>query len=293
MIRRLSLLEGAIDYAGLFPPASLSLAEALASYGRYRMEGDAWALGGFVIPAGRLREFQENADRSMLPETPWPLSIILPADHSEGLAQVEAFLAANMPKVGRVSAIEAKIQEPGMARALADVIPAGIDLFFEIALTDDTERLVQAVAATGRFVKYRTGGVVADSIPQPGELLRGLEAVVAARVPFKCTAGLHHPVRGSYSLTYEPGSAVAVMHGYLNVLLTTGFLMAGWGPDRVLPVLLDTSAESFEVSESGVAWRGEVLAERAIEHLRSGGFRSFGSCSFREPIDELALLPVS
>ena len=107
MIRHLGVLDGAIDYAGLFPPASLSLAEAMASYGRYRTEGDAWALGAFVIPAGRLREFQESANRSTLTGTPWPLSVIFPVSHGEGLAQVDAFLAADTSKAGRISAIEA------------------------------------------------------------------------------------------------------------------------------------------------------------------------------------------
>jgi len=293
MIQRLRLLEGMIDYAGLFPPASLSLTEAMGRYETYRTGEDAWALGGFVLPAGRLEEFQRSANRAPPKGRPWPLSITVPVDHGEGLAQVHAFRAADTSQSGIISLIEAKVRTPEMAQTLVDATPAGVDLFLEVDLTDLTESLVQGVAGAGGFVKFRTGGVTPDAIPKPEHLLRGLEAVVAAGVPFKCTAGLHHPVRGSYPLTYEEGSTVAVMHGYLNVLLAAGFLMEGWRPERALAVLLDSAAESFEMSADRVAWRGESLAEGAIEHLRRGGLRSFGSCSFREPIDELALLPVS
>src|SRR5438105_2128275 len=50
------LLTGLIDYAGLFPPAQLSLAEALRNYLRYRVEPEGWMLGRFVCPAARLGE---------------------------------------------------------------------------------------------------------------------------------------------------------------------------------------------------------------------------------------------
>ena len=49
-----TLLRGAIDYAGLFPPAQLSMAEAVANHADYLASGDAWALGRFV--GGRRRK---------------------------------------------------------------------------------------------------------------------------------------------------------------------------------------------------------------------------------------------
>ncbi len=44
------LLSGLIDYAGLFPPAAVSMADAVANYAAYRTSADAWALGRFVLP---------------------------------------------------------------------------------------------------------------------------------------------------------------------------------------------------------------------------------------------------
>src|SRR5256885_6068138 len=51
-----ALLEHVIDYAGLFPPARLPLAESLRNYLAYRASGQSWMLGGFVCPVGRLSE---------------------------------------------------------------------------------------------------------------------------------------------------------------------------------------------------------------------------------------------
>jgi hypothetical protein len=48
-----TLLAGLIDYAGLFPPAALSMEQAIANYRRYRDGEHAWMLGRFVVPAAR------------------------------------------------------------------------------------------------------------------------------------------------------------------------------------------------------------------------------------------------
>lgn len=51
-----ALLAGAIDYAGMYPPASLPLEQAVANYRRYRADPEAWMLGRFVCPAAKLAE---------------------------------------------------------------------------------------------------------------------------------------------------------------------------------------------------------------------------------------------
>jgi len=44
------LLGHLIDYAGTFPPAALSMEEALENYERYRKGEHAWMLGRFIVP---------------------------------------------------------------------------------------------------------------------------------------------------------------------------------------------------------------------------------------------------
>ena len=70
-----ALLRGSIDYAGLFPPAGLGMAEAVANYASYRAGTHAWALGRFVLPASRLGEFESAAESACSPRarapSPW------------------------------------------------------------------------------------------------------------------------------------------------------------------------------------------------------------------------------
>ncbi len=81
--------------------------------------------------------------------------------------------------------------------------------------------LLGAFFEAGAALKLRTGGLTADAFPTPGALAAGIAAAHAARVPFKATAGLHHPVR---MYRDEVGG---VMHGFLNVFGGACLLRAG------------------------------------------------------------------
>ena len=56
-----TLLSGAIDYAGLFPPSQISMPEAVINYATYRNSNYRWILGRFVVGVERLDEFYQNA----------------------------------------------------------------------------------------------------------------------------------------------------------------------------------------------------------------------------------------
>jgi hypothetical protein len=51
-----ALLANLIDYAGLFPPESLPLDEAVGSYTGYFRSPDRWILNRFVLPAAQLSQ---------------------------------------------------------------------------------------------------------------------------------------------------------------------------------------------------------------------------------------------
>ncbi len=53
------LLSDAIDYAGLFPPASLEMPAAAQNFARYLNGEFRWMLGRFVVPAERLLELEK------------------------------------------------------------------------------------------------------------------------------------------------------------------------------------------------------------------------------------------
>ena len=52
------LLRDLIDYAGLFPPASLSILQSVANYDAYARSKWNWMLGRFVVPIARLGDFK-------------------------------------------------------------------------------------------------------------------------------------------------------------------------------------------------------------------------------------------
>lgn len=60
------ILEGLIDYAGLFPPAALSMQDAVRNYARYRDGEYSWALGKFVVPKERVKEVPPEFPLSIL-----------------------------------------------------------------------------------------------------------------------------------------------------------------------------------------------------------------------------------
>jgi hypothetical protein len=142
---------------------------------------------------------------------------------------------------------------------------------------------------TGAFVKVRTGGLTPDAIPSPEAIADFLERAAKRRLPFKATAGLHHPIRSLRPLTYAADSPCAVMHGFLNVFVAAAF--AWYGEDELLvPVLSEEDPRAFEFTDDEVRWRGRGLSTAQIQTARRDFAHSFGSCSFEEPIADLERL---
>jgi hypothetical protein len=284
------LLQGLVDYAGLFPPAGLAMPTAVANYAAYHASADAWALGRFVVTASRLAEFEEAASSLAPPASHRPWTVSLLVVRAEECALAPDF---NARWGGRViiDAIEGKASTPAEVRALVAARPASMELFVELAVGPELRACLAEVRRGGAEAKLRAGGVTADAFPSVDDVVTFLRACFEAGVPFKATAGLHHPVRGSYRLTYAPGSESALMHGYLNVLVAAEVIAGGGSDDDARRVLLAESADDLVVSEERIAWAG-VTASREPGVGRQS-LRGVGSCSFREPVDELAALGVT
>lgn len=285
-----TLLHGLIDYAGLFPPAGLDLPTAAAHYASYRASDTCWALGRFVIPVARLGEL-ETSGGSSLPQggAPWKLAALAGADLAADLAAVVQF---NRRQAGRALAdtIEVKAGTAGAVAEALRTIDGQLDPFVEIPIADDPAPLLDALAASGGRAKVRTGGITPDAFPTPADLLRFLRRSAEAGVPFKATAGLHHPLRGGYRLTYQPDSGCATMFGFLNLFLGAAFLDQGLPDAEALELLEESSPASLRFEEEGIGWRSHWLEDAELRHARRRVGLAFGSCSFREPIDDLRAL---
>jgi len=149
---------------------------------------------------------------------------------------------------------------------------------------------VRTVAACGRRAKIRTGGETADKIPPVEIVIDFMQACATAKVPFKATAGLHHPVRSMHRLTYQPDSPSGMMHGFLNVFLAVAFVRTGIDTPLAVALVNEQSPEAFEFDSSGVLWQDQRLSIAQIAEARRDFAISFGSCSFTEPIEDLQSL---
>lgn len=247
------LLDGLIDYAGLFPPAALSMQDAVRNYARYREEEHSWALGRFVVPAERVRE---------VPRT-FPLSVLAtPANipEREPVLEVKATTIEEIEEIARQT--------------------AGRTVFVE--LTDLA--LIGAIREHSLRAKIRTGGITPDAFPTAASIAAFLRACKAEGVAFKATAGLHHPLRCVKPLTYEPHAAVGMMHGFVNVFLAAAML------DDAEAILAEEDGAAFAFDDEGARWRDRQVRNEELRAMRRTFGISFGSCSFEEPIADLKAL---
>jgi hypothetical protein len=289
-----SLLEGAIDYAGLYPPASLSMSEAVINYAMYRNSNYSWMLGRFVVGVGRLKEFYENAADfiSRDQSSKWHIAVVAGDDLFHAIRSVEDFNAAHGPNVV-CDTVEMKTLTTYQVETVSATLPRGLAVYFEIEPNSELTELITAVSVAGQRAKIRTGGVTAAAFPSSSEIVRFVRLCTAANVPFKATAGLHHPIRCFRPLTYDANSVKGTMHGFLNLFLMTGFARESFRRNFLEDVMEDEFEEVFEFDPAGVKWRNEFgLTLRQIERLRTYGIQSFGSCSFDEPIADLQSLGI-
>jgi hypothetical protein len=295
-----ALLAHAIDYAGLFPPASLALEPALQNYAEYIRTPDAWMLGAFILPVA---EFVAAARGLSQFDGDHPLRISALGPKTDSAEAFQTSLAAAMESIasfrsmsGGAALIE-QFEMPLPANVSAETIKmirgsvdSGLRTFWE-APADAAERAVKLIADNNRShagsdlgFKLRTGGVTANAFPSSNVIAVALMAAGTHQVPIKFTAGLHHPIR----IFHE--SVQTKMHGFLNVL-GAGVLALehDWTEKQIAEMLEDEDAASFSFMDNSFGWRDwKVATERVAAHREF--VTSLGSCSFDEPREDLRAL---
>ncbi len=291
------LLSGLIDYAGLFPPAALDIPTATRRYVEYHRSEYRWALGRFVIPIARLDEF-ERAAEGLLPNKIgnendlWRMSALAGGDLTSELNRIAEFnrkhsALNSFAGAAIIDTIEIKAESPSDIQNAIRLTPEKITPYFEIPINDDPTELIENIAELEVRAKVRTGGVTAEAFPSSFNLARFIKICAEHDVPFKATAGLHHPLRSINKMTYAPDSASAMMHGFLNVFLAAAFAQNGMDVDRLIELLEEKSPEAFQFDSGGVGWRDEMVVRGQLRNTRSLLAIAFGSCSFEEPIEDL------
>jgi len=292
-----ALLTGLVDYAGLFPPASQDMRPALESYASYLESPDRPALGRFIVPISRLEELEVSGSDLMplgASAEPWRLSVLVAEDVRNAAAEMLEFNDRHTPEsdAGRavIDVVELKASAVNEIAHQRNELPARFIAYFEIPVIADVSPLVKAISTAGARAKIRTGGITPEAFPRAERIVDFLAACKQEGVAFKATAGLHHAVRGEYRLTYEPGTPKAMMYGFVNLFMAAALLYTGESEDTALASLEDSDPSAFSFSDDAIHWREKRIALDQIMNFRSRFGISFGSCSFREPVDELSSL---
>jgi hypothetical protein len=310
-----ALLEGIIDYAGLFPPAELSMEDALSRYLRHRRSDAGWMLARFVCPARRLDKLGALLDTDTPDAQPFAIAVL-----GRGGATLEDFTAAVEEDARLIRAFgsrhgervaadvyEVKLPEAGGAalaveKAWQILKTSGspeISPFFEVSLLDEWRPRLPAAAAAVRDalraagpghrlgLKIRCGGLEAAAIPEPMAVAAAIATCRATGVPLKATQGLHHPFR------HTDEALGAVVHGFLNLFTASVMAYAHDAPVTGLTeIVADADPQSFTIEADRLAWSNLEATAAEIAEARDGVLTSFGSCSFSEPRDGLESLHI-
>ena len=287
-----TLLNGILDYAGIFPPAQLPLNEALANYARYRSEPEGWMLGRFVCPAALLAEIPAGTE---LPITAIARGGDTIANVIRGLKDDLADIAKSTAKVEVLEmrfppALYGMSSERAAAGLFAAVEKSIVEsktptlaVFFELPSGDFSPRsiasftralgMANAIGAMRKVDRVPPAGVklrcAGKEYPSSEAVARVIANCAKNRLSLKFTGGLHQPMRHAEG------------HGFLNVFVAGAMAHALDLDEKAIVQILD--AKSFSLSDLA------ITAEQ-IEAARKSFVTAFGSCSFDEPREGLRAL---
>ena len=188
----------------------------------------------------------------------------------------------------------------GLNQLLQNTAISSVTGFFEAPMLHDWRDVVpRMVSALSEFnqqaaaplkhvgFKFRTGGLTPETIPTVEQLAWVIACCRDAGLPWKATAGLHHPFR------HENAALGASFHGFLNVL-TADILAAVHHLDetRISEILDDTNPSHFTFTDHALQWHD---LQATVDQFSQRRLTTIGSCSISEPVEDLhnlKLLPL-
>ncbi len=303
MVRSHALLAGLFDHTGFFPPASLDVDDAMATYGRHLCGRYGWMLGRLVMPATRLEACSSRAATYFPREEDaisWRLSAVGGRDPEADAAHVSAFnrLHADAARgAAIVDTVEVRVETPEDVRAARVWASRGLEVYCEVPVGPMMERLLDAVARAGLHAKLRAGGAGADSVPAADDVAAFLCGCVMRGVVAKASSGLHHATSGAYPATADDGTPVR-MFGFLNLVLGAGVAegagRAAAQSDEVRATVahvLRLPTRPTWVGHASMEWRdeGRPILEGPLDPFAISGralIRSIGVASLEDPLED-------
>ncbi|MCW9706967.1 hypothetical protein [Fodinibius salsisoli] len=317
-----AFMERIVDYAGLFPPADLSLESALINYETYRRSSDVWMLSRFIIPVSKLQELSPYGESLFTEKKPWDFSVL--GKRTETLSEFSAYLdetVAAMEQLHTVypGSVTTDMFEIALPREVVfandqslvaeacritekhfgddSTLPGSVffEAYFEESWQKDISEILKGIEVHNNQpdeengihagFKLRCGGVEKRAFPSIEQIAFVIRQAKEYNVALKATAGLHHPVR------HYAEEVQTKMHGFFNVfggaMLNAKF---GLSQKNLEQILRDEDAEHFEFTDVGFKWQEWSLSVEEITKLRNEVITTFGSCSFDDPREDLKKL---
>jgi len=304
------LMSGLIDYAGLFPPASLPIDKAIAEYLFYKKSEYKDIVSRFVVPVSSVENLKLICKEHNVKNI--SLSVILPEmgfdeNNEKAIYQAIDNLSNNIKSNNfiEVSSFEIKLPKNLTAETKDDITQLSKKIISQINLLNESSRIffepyvlddnwknnidiacdIISVNKDKSGFKLRTGGVTKDAFPHTDILAYSIKKCSDLKIKFKATAGLHHPLR------HYNSSVKTKMHGFFNVFI--GFLIAGKynpGLEVLKRIINSESPEKFNFTDDFITYGNYALSLKDIKKIKESFMLSYGSCSIDEPIDDLKTL---
>jgi len=173
-----ALLENVIDYAGLYPPASLPLEQVIANYERYRESAEGWMLNRLVLPADKLTVRQCWRVTLLVDDEPGPLPLEVETLETKRPGRLSLPTYCEVP-IEQVDGAYAKVRTAGLpGEALADFLLAAASRRLPFKATAGLHHAVPG------FLNVFAAAVFAWQGADRGELVRVLEEQDASAFRF-------------------------------------------------------------------------------------------------------------
>jgi hypothetical protein len=249
------LVDRLFDDAGLFPPASAKVAEAVADHARHRVSSYDDLVATFSSRDSRLLDVDACAARLGLPKV--EVTVVVPA----GLGMLPAALATlkRCPRL-TLRAVDVPMGTDPAARAAraADALAEqGVPLYVEVPESLGTEARIHQLRAVGVRLKLRGGGTSIHAFT-PERLLAPMIVTCAAELlPFKCVTGMSRAFR------HRDQESLFQRHGFLNVVLATLAAIRTGSEAAVRDILAERDQRTLSAEVLGLTPR-DVAAVRTV-----------------------------
>lgn len=317
---KIALLGGAIDYAGTFPPAALTLEKAIQRASRWRREGKhPWLMNKMVLPVADIKKlsasflYENGADG-----TPWLFAALGTPCQSEASTDFYKTVEWDLRELRRcrekgfysscrldIVSYETKVPvgvlaqksltkiydfvSPILERTASLASREIKDFYFEVSFEGDwkasLENMVQAL------VEWLDENDELDLIPgikvrTGGALVPTVEQIAEA-VSQVTSHGLRFKATQGLHHALTHGKDFGFVNLFAALCLAQGYGTEAFGVAEIERCLQETKSENFHFEQGKFSWNRFTMTHEEIEAARRSHGAAFGSCSLDEPDEDL------